>query len=221
MPGKLESVKLALVVLALHAGAARADDFEDLGNCKEQAFGAAEKKLPVRVVSYERDAKHRITRATTKLSSGTTLVETRDYDDKGRLATIAIDGTRVVNEYDAKTGRLARSLEFPAKATVPARVWTRTYDDAGHLVHQIAKEGDKVAIDKTYTYDKGGRVATMSMDGGATTETHGYDDKGRLVSNDVVISQKHYLFTYRYDDKGRRIEQASPNGRIEYSYDCH
>ena len=209
-----------LLIVAALAGAARADDFEDLGNCKEQAFGAKD-TAPVRVVTIERDAKHRIAKQTTVLAGGATLVQTRTYDDKGRLATIQLGDSRIVNEYDAKTGRLARTLEYAEKAAAkPNRVWTREYDAAGHLVHQVAREGDKDTIDKTYTYDKAGRVATLVMDRGATTETHGYDDRGHLVRNDVVISQQKISFTYRYDDKGRRIEQANPNGRIEYSYDC-
>ena len=212
----------ALVVIALvvaRGGAARADDFEDLGNCREEAFGAAA-KVPARTIVIERDAKHRIAKQTTKLAGGGSLVQTRDYDDKGRLATIHIDKLRVVNEYDAKTGRLGRTLELDGNSTTPTRVWTREYDAAGHLVREVAREGDKETIDKAFTYDKAGRVAKIAMDHGATTETHTYDDKGRLVRNDVVVSQKAYAFTYRYDDKGRRIEQASTTGRIVYTYDC-
>ena len=208
-----------LIVIAL-AGAARADDFEDLGNCKEQAFSAKD-PTPARVVTIERDAKHRIAKQTTVLAGGSTLVQTREYDSKGRLATIHLDNSRIVNEYDGKTGRLARTLEYPDKTTTtPSRVWTNEYDAAGHLVHVVAREGDLATIDKVYTYDKAGRVATVSMDHGATTEARSYDDKGRLVRNDVVISQQKFPFTYRYDDKGRKIEQASPKGRVEYSYDC-
>lgn len=211
----------ALLFVAVLAAAARADDFEDLGNCREEAFGATD-KTPSRTIVIERDTKHRIAKQTTKLAAGgAALVQTRDYDDKGRLATVHIDELRVVNEYDAKTGRLGRTLELDGKSTTPTRVWAREYDAAGHLVREVAHEGDKETIDKAFTYDKAGRVAKIAMDHGATTEAHTYDDKGRLVRNDVVISQKPYAFTYRYDDKGRRIEQASATGRIVYTYECH
>ena len=209
-----------LIVIAL-AGVARADDFEDLGNCKEEAFATGDRS-PQRTTTIERDAQHRIIRQTTVAGKGSTLVQTRTYDGKGRLATIQLgEDTRIVNEYDGKTGRLAHTVEYTGKGTTaPSRVWTDEYDAAGHLIHVVAREGDKDTIDKVYTYDKAGRIATVSMDHGATTEARTYDDKGRLVRDDVVVSQQKIAFTYRYDDRGRRIEQASPKGRLAYGYDC-
>jgi YD repeat-containing protein len=207
-----------LLLVALFATTAFADDFEDLGACQEQVFHLSD-KTPVRTTTYERDAKKRIVKATTKTSS-MAIVQTRTYDDKGRLAIVAFSDISIANEYDAKTGRLARTIETTRGQKDPSRIWMREYDDKGHLAHETAKEGDKVTIDKRYTYDDKGRIATMKMDGGATSETHTYDAAGHLVRNDVVVSQQKIPFTYAYDNKGRRMSQTNPNGRIEYSYDC-
>ena len=206
-----------LVALLVHASSpAFADDFPDLGNCKETVFGP--KGNEVSATTIERDAKHRIVKLIPKPRGD---VQTREYDAAGRLTTIHIGDIRVANTYDPKTGRLDRTDEFEAKATTPSRTWTRDYDPkTGQLIHQVAKQGDKIVIEKDFTYDKANRIAAIAMDHGATTETHHYDDRGRLDTNAVVVSGQKIVFTYKYDDHDRRTEQANPKGRIEYSYTC-
>lgn len=200
----------ALLVLTVLSSPAFADD-EDLGNCKEEAF-AATRIEPLRTVTYERDAKQRIVKKT----SGT-RVDAYTYDDRGRLTSIASDGTVILYDYDDK-GRVAHVKELANDKLV--RRWERRYDGKGLLARELAEENGKVTIDKQYTRDDKGRVAKLSMDKGAITETHTYDDKGHLVKNESVVGTKTIVFTYKYDAKGRRIEQANDKNRIVYSYDC-
>lgn len=207
----------ALLVLSVLSATAHADD-EDFGQCKEESF-AATRVTPLRTDIYERDAKARIAKKSTTTAGGSSLVQTYDYDDKGRLATIHVVGTgSIAYDYDGK-GRVATMRELD-QANKVTRLWTRSYDDKGRLAHEQAQEGRKVVIDKVYSYDEKGRLAKLAMDKGATTQTMTYDDKGRLARTDAKIGTDTVAFTYKYDEKNRRIEQANPNGRLVYSYDC-
>ena len=210
-----QGVTRALLILTVLCGAAQADSYEDLGNCKEEAFTATSVK-PIRTVVISRDDKHRITRRV--ITSGVDVTtETREYDAQGRLATIKVGDVTISHDYDGKTGKLVRATEVSKGGT---RTWTRAYDELGRLARESAREGVKTVIDKRYTYDDKNRIDEISMDGGATTEKHKYDDKSRMVRNDVVISHKPYQFTYAYDAKDRRIEQTQDKNKIVYSYDC-
>ncbi len=210
-------VLLVLLLVVVATSVARADIEDDLGNCEERAYDAKSPE-PVRIVTYARDAKNHIVSVTTKLSSGTTFVDKYQWDRQGQIATSTMGTSRSIYEYAPKTGKLVQIKNYEGAAKNPHDVWAYNYDSAGHVVRVTQMIDNELAIDKQYSYDASGHLATVKL--GDTVETYHYDADGLADRMDEVTSGRKRTFTWTYDAKKRRIRQALSDGHIDYRYDC-
>ena len=197
---------------------ARADvDEEDLGNCEERAYDAND-PTPLRVVTYSRDAQGHATKVTTSLSGGTTLVDEYTYDTQGRKVAARVGSFSGKYEYD-DAGRLCRIVDYDGKSSKPNDTWEYSYDSGGRLTHVTQTVASSVAIDKVYTYDKAGRLATAVIDKD-TTETYHYGTNDKPDRMTEVTHGKTRTYAWKYDAKGRPIERSVGDVKIVYLYDC-
>ncbi|WNZ12103.1 RHS repeat-associated core domain-containing protein [Streptomyces sp. 11x1] len=142
------------------------------------------------------------------------------YDSAGRLDWVwdSLTGNDIWYDFDA-AGRpkLERYAVKPDGSTAWTESTRRTYsyDDLGRLT------GDKVTLpDGTggiastdYTYDLDDQVKTKKTTGtaGATTNTYGYDDAGRLTS----WAHGGSTTTYEWDDAGNRTKSGSVSATFD------
>ncbi|MGX7673829.1 RHS repeat-associated core domain-containing protein [Plantactinospora sp. DSM 117369] len=130
--------------------------------------------------------------------------------------------------YD-KGGRLTR-VDSPGGVTV-----TSEYDSMGRLRKSSGTGAQAVTTDKTYTYDKAGRMESFA--GSAGTNQIAYDDRGLVTSITGVSGNSSYTYngdgaltsrtdaagttSYSYDTAGRaqKVENAAAGVNMTYSYD--
>lgn len=188
------------------------------GNKTEETDGAT------RTTAFTYDADGRLT--VTSRPDGTTLITV--YDPVGNL-TSKTDGAgrattytyNPANKLIATSDPLNRNTQFgydlagnqTTITDATGRITTRTYDDANHLTGIAYSDTTTPAV--TYTYDAGGRRATMS-DGTGTT-TYSWDSIGRLSE---VVSGAGRRLTYTRDLVGHVTQISSSFGyRAVNTYD--
>lgn len=162
--------------------------------------------------SYGYDAAGNVTRATD--GNGNTTVYTvnswnttestiepateRHPDASDRTYTTA---------YDA-LGRVKREIQ-PGGVTV-----SRSYDALGNLVGESGSGAEVSTPDRSFGYDKAGRMTSASVSG--RTNTFGYDDRGNLVSANGPSGDS----TFAYDDEGRISATTTAAGEASFGYDA-
>ncbi|MFY1825563.1 RHS repeat-associated core domain-containing protein [Myxococcus fulvus] len=138
------------------------------------------------------------------------------HDATGRLTQVLRPGgASEAYEYDAAGNRMAHALLSREQPDVPERAVTRL------------------------AYEKGSRLA--SVQSARRSESHAYDDEGRLVARHVreeegpeqvwrygwtgsgelatVVRPDGEAWTYVYDGMGRRISRRGPRGEHRYLWD--
>ncbi len=140
-------------------------------------------------------------------------VETRDYDDAGRLIdlTTTRDTETVVgfNWTRAATGEPLTATETNTLPTViPIRVVSYEYDDDNRLTE--SSKG-------TYEYDPNGNLTSRTI-GGETTDFE-YDAEDRLTAQIRDPYGAAIRVDHVYDGDGNRIARADDNGTTRYVLD--
>jgi RHS repeat-associated protein len=108
--------------------------------------------------------------------------------------------------YDAG-GRMTR-LDSPGGVSV-----TSTYDTMGRLEKSSGTGAQVTTADKTFTYDKAGRLTSFT--GSAGTNTVAYDDRG-LITNISGVSGNS---AYEYNADGSLTKRVDGAGTTTYQYD--
>ncbi|MEU8265236.1 RHS repeat-associated core domain-containing protein, partial [Micromonospora sp. NPDC048999] len=180
------------------------------------------------------------------------------YDLNGRQTRFTDGrGSKFATTYNS--WGLPESQIEPATTATPTaadRTFTMTYDKGGRLVRVDSPGGVKVeseydamgrlrkssgtgaqvaTADKTFTYDKVGRMESFT--GSAGTNQIGYDDRGLVTSITGVSGTSSYTYngngaltsrtdaagttSYSYDTAGRplKVENAAAGVNMTYSYD--
>jgi RHS repeat-associated protein len=161
---------------------------------------------PVLGVMYSnREALHR------EVRDARGLVTTYDYDDFGRLVSIASpDSGRTLFAYD-----LADRVTRTEDATGRSRDFTY---DAADRVTRLAVRDETVTI----AYAANGRPRHIAY--GAGHDRLAYDGAARLVSHERSIDGRSFEIRYRYDSLGRLEQKTLPDGqklRYDYNHPLH
>lgn len=90
---------------------------------------------------------------------------------------------------------------------------TNTYDDMGNLTRQAGAGAEVATVDRTFGYDLGGRLTSVSSPGGSNA--FGYDDRGLLLS--TAGPQGASTFSYTAD--GEMATRSDAAGTTSYTYD--
>ncbi|SDJ72408.1 intein N-terminal splicing region/RHS repeat-associated core domain-containing protein [Actinopolyspora mzabensis] len=109
--------------------------------------------------------------------------------------------------YDA-LGRVKREIQ-PGGVTV-----SKSYDALGNLVGESGSGAEASTPDRSFGYDKAGRMTSATVSG--KTNTFGYDDRGNLVSAAGPSGDS----TFAYDDEGRISTTTTAAGEASFGYDA-
>ena len=133
------------------------------------------------------------------------IVETRTYNQEGRLASISdADGRTVSFAYDA-AGRLVEETDPAGKKT------RRTYTPSGRL----ASVTDPLGRATAFLWTPAGNLASVTLPDGTVT-TNSYDVLDRLAS---YVDERGARTGYAYDAVGRIIAQTASSGTDAFGYD--
>ena len=151
------------------------------------------------------------------------------YDALGRLTstTTPDDATVTFNPVgfrkNTRTVKVATCADIaPANCHAETSTWKsgadastiETFDGSGRLSEVEEPGGTKT----TYGYDVNDRLVSVSMAGGATSQsrTFVYDGRGFLTSETHPESG---TTTYTYDARGHVLQRTSPTATVTYAYD--
>ena len=172
---------------------------------------------------YTYDSNGYVTRMTTQ-GLGTILY---DYDKKGKLLSQTdYNGNVTAYAYD-DYGNIIQTTDGAGNIT------KAEYNEAGWLLKSTDAMGTETEYtydhngniltettnDRTisYTYDKAGRLKTLTSAAGDVTR-YKYDDRGNLVELTYPDGTKS---SYTYDSRGNLLTETDPDGKEHsYSYDC-
>ena len=152
------------------------------------------------------------------------------YDNLGRVATIGFGATAASPTAYTSTAtltwdagnRLTKIVDVQAGKTTTI---TRTFDGLNRMTSEVTEQGE---VD--YTYDNGGRRATMTVKNGPSTAqvvtqslTYTFDDANRLTkivqSAGPVNNSTAQPITFVYDNANRMTLQTESTGlNIGYTY---
>ena len=190
------------------------------------------------VTTFEYDAADRLTAK--RYSTG--KADTFAYDDLGRLvrASSGRYGTTVVREYDAKTGELAKEIQWTPVGTASVaftrdaehRLTSYQLDDGTTVSQDYSALGqvEKVRLDGTEVarraYDAGGRLS-QTTHGNQLRDLFGYTDGNQLqritVSPPAAVSPGPVFdLAYGYDQRRRKTvedDQSVGGARQSFAYD--
>ncbi|MEU4163805.1 ricin-type beta-trefoil lectin domain protein [Actinoplanes sp. NPDC026670] len=219
--------------------------------------------LPTKVVdarkttrTFEYDVLGRLISQREPVNGSHAIATSFGYDASGRQTRFTDGrGNNFITTYNA--WGLPESQIEPATAANPAdRTFTMSYDAAGRMIRADSPGGVSVTseydvmgrltrtsgagaqvatVDRTWTYDKVGRMESFT--GSAGTNTIGYDDRGLVTSVTGVSGNSSYTYnsdgalasrtdaagttSYGYDTAGRprKVENAAAGVNMTYSYD--
>ena len=152
------------------------------------------------------------------------------YDNLGRVATIGFGATAASPTAYTSTAtltwdagnRLTKIVDVQAGNTTTI---TRTFDGLNRMTSEVTEQGE---VD--YTYDNGGRRATMTVKNGPSTAqvvtqslTYTFDNANRLTkivqSAGAVNNSTAQPITFTYDNANRMTLQTESTGlNIGYTY---
>src|SRR5262249_11484653 len=138
------------------------------------------------------------------------------YDEDGRLASLAMNGSTLQDiTYDSAGNVVRESLGNGV-------VESRDYDAAGRVtrIEQVAQDAVTVLSRFDYIYDAVGNPLTVT--GSAGAETYTYDSRNRLVKvcYTAACSEPGSFIEYAYDGVGNRLSETRSNGTTTYTYDA-
>src|ERR1044071_3721177 len=156
---------------------------------------------------------------------GTTVYE---YDDRARVSAMSRGAAsndlreRIEYAYDPATGKknLERILARENSAWVEKKRTSYAYDGFAR-VSRVTNADNTVVV---YTYDAGGRVATMRAENNTSPNTfYEYDAAGRLSKVTQALATPpggSVAAVYGYDPQGNLTSVTDPNGNFtQYTYD--
>ncbi|MCA8921691.1 MAG: RHS repeat protein [Planctomycetes bacterium] len=233
---------------------------EGIERTSYDAFGRVrERSGPDGGLRYTYDARGRVS-SQTNVSLGTTLRFT--YDAAGERASVELPWGTQRYERDAR-GRLT-AVVSPAGERVelellpdgrraairyPNGTETRFRYDRELLTEVVTTRGDDVLDQRTYTYDAGGRVASVADSQGSVTRyaydargqvrsasgaeqlDYAFDAQGNRVADAVAAVQRDHVLgagnrvvaagerSFHYDGRGALVRSAGPEGEVRYRYD--
>ena len=180
------------------------------------------------VTSFAYDATNLVTQMVEPVSASESITTTFGYDVAGRPtrftdgrnnkfvttynpwglpeSEIEPDGATFTTIYDAK-GR-AVSRNEPGGVTV-----TNAYDNVSQLIGQTGTGADAATAARTFGYDPGGRLTTVSE--GVNTTNLSYNDRGLLTSATGAVGAS--SFTYTAD--GLMATRTDASGTATYGRD--
>ena len=171
-------------------------------------------------ITYDYDAKNRITDLTYKDKNGAAISSVNyAYFNNGNRRTMANEFGTTNYEYDG--------LDQITKVATP-RWGTHSYeyDDLGNRLTLTTNEpGNEKTI--SYTYDPANELRTINDSGTVTLD---YDAKGNCIRKGNVTYEWNHLdqlirikksgkFEFTYDQQGRRIRKIDSSGARYYFYD--
>jgi RHS repeat-associated protein len=134
-----------------------------------------------------------------------------DYDTTGQLKSVKdANGKQTFFAYDAR-GNVAQVKD--AQGNITDYTYNLRGDKLTETRYRKKADGTTESLLTTWTYDKEGRMKTMT-DAQNFTSTYGYDQQGRQV---WMRDARGYLTESKYDDKGQMVESWSSDGTI-YQY---
>ena len=158
------------------------------------------------VANYSYDASNQL-KTISKAVGSQTLTTTYNYDVLGRVvSTVNANGHADVATYDAEGNALTRAnaLAFSTQYQ---------YDSDNRVTRVTGPEGSITDI----SYDKVGRVTTVTSAAGSTT--YSYDGDGRMTTS---TDPRGKVTQYTYDGAGRLITLVDANGRsTRATYDAN
>ena len=196
---KVSAIALALTVLVSITACTRAEkaDAHYVETQRTVEIFSGEELLSENRTEYTYDAYGNVTEM--KAYQNGTLCETEkadELDENGRPVkltatdlTSGVTYTKTV-EYDAN-GNALKTVYWAGE--VISKSFTRTFDDAGHLMTLVSLQpAENINSTTTYSYNDDGTLASLLVD-------HG--------SNGAL------LMTYEYDSQGRQIKETTYNGK--------
>lgn len=186
---------------------------------------------------YVYDALGRLTRTTQQVSDTKTIATTFGYDKAGNL-TRATDGNGNTTVFTFNSWNLQESAIEPSTAqttaaadrtytsaydangrvsslTKPGGVTiTNTFDPLGNLIKQTGSGANRATPDRTFSYDKAGRLTAVSAPGGDNTYT--YDDRGLLHT----ATGPSGATTFTWNDDGKLTSAQTGAGTADFGYDA-
>ncbi|MBF0292451.1 MAG: RHS repeat protein [Nitrospinae bacterium] len=153
----------------------------------------------------------------------------KEYDNYLRLTSLNVNGANVVNNtydndgYLSGAGAMTITRDaangFITATTLGSVTASKTYTTFAETATSIAKYGNAVLYNATYTRDNLGRITKKveNVQGVTATYDYVYDTAGNLsyVSKDGVT-----VSSYAYDSNGNRTAQSIGGVSINSTYDA-
>ncbi len=192
--------------------------YDDKGNELSCTISDANGVINSEETSYEYDVNGNMTAAITVNAENAYTMVFYGYDERGNLAK----ATKTIGNNTSEE----RTYVYDERDTlVEARHGDRVrflYDGDGKLTQKISlnKDGKNIG---TYTYDKNGKILSMTSDASDATIVCEVDRKGRILTREYKNFTPSSKEEYTYDRKGNVIkavvEQVSEETtRTEYTY---
>ncbi|PRW64745.1 LamG-like jellyroll fold domain-containing protein [Actinopolyspora mortivallis] len=183
------------------------------------------------------DALNRLRSVTRPVSEGEEITTSYGYDAAGNV-TRATDGNGNATVFTVNAWNMAESTIEPATERFPEaadRTYTTVYDALGRVKREIQPGGVTVSKsydalgnlvgesgsgaegstpDRTFEYDRAGRMTSASVSG--HTNTFSYDDRGNLVATSGPSGES----SFSYDDEGRIESSTTAAGETVFGYDA-
>jgi large repetitive protein len=103
----------------------------------------------------------------------------------------------------------------PAELTAPGGVSiTNTYDEVGNLTTQHGRGAEAATADRTFGYDRAGRITSFSAPGGTNAVT--FDDRGLPLT----VTGPSGDSSFRYTGDGTMARRTDAAGTTSYTYDA-
>jgi YD repeat-containing protein len=210
-------------------------EFDGLGRLKRTSTSLASGNLAVVQTNYDAfGRKYRVSQPVERATHPTTNIGTDwttfEYDALGRQTKVTGPDGGVTRTAFTGTRKLERTVEDIATSTTGTADGTTTeyYDAEGRLtrVDELAANTSASATTggvatTTYTYDVGGRLGTVSMTDGTTTQSDrafDYDNRGFLTSEQHPESG---TTTYsNHDARGHALKRTAGGKIVVFAYDA-